>query len=326
MSGDCFVVTADFVNLDLGGFTIESMSMTGYAITDLGTAHEGTVVRNGRIRRFTQALDLAESTLAVAADLTLEGQSESGGSATLSLGKDCRVERVHLASIDPHIFTFAGILIGDGCIVADNTIDSGSTHIGITQGSGLGSGSIIERNLVSIPFEDGINIGGAVGALIAANTVVAKDLIIQSGAGNLVIGNTVTGPDISAATTGIGTEASTLTTANTVFSCQYGITALNGMNYVSENEIDATGVWGIAETGQGSRFSNNGLFATGNDGMLFVAPHSIADKNSILSNQQTATNCTSAPKSAIRDNQARHIAGSTPFDSCVDLGGNVVLP
>ena len=49
-AGNCIVVGADSVTIDLGGFTITGNG-TGNGITDAGQARKGVVARNGSITR-----------------------------------------------------------------------------------------------------------------------------------------------------------------------------------------------------------------------------------------------------------------------------------
>jgi hypothetical protein len=328
-SDDCFVVAADFVDLNLGGFTIESRFDIGNAVTDLGIAREGVVVRNGTIKGFNQALALAQTTLAVAADLSLEGQgvpqNEVPRSNALELGDDCRVERVQLTPMGGKR-TNGGIVIGERCIVASNTV-TGSTDVLSTPAGdaigGLGSGSVIQGNRVS-SREPGIFFGGSA-MLVDGNNVQAFEGI-RVGPSSLVAGNTVGGENCAF---GIVTMlGSTLTTANAVSTRQDGIDTSDGMNYVSQNSIEnenGTGFGAIGD-GEGSLFFKNTLSNAGFDGILLNAAHSIASNNSIVGNKGNAVLCPVGIVSAVRDNQAKAIGRLPAFDDCVDLGGNVVLP
>src|SRR4051812_38813848 len=60
-TGDCFVIAADFVNLDLDGFTLTGNG-TGAAISQLmptyGVGRRGMVVRNGAVTNFQSGVSL----------------------------------------------------------------------------------------------------------------------------------------------------------------------------------------------------------------------------------------------------------------------------
>ncbi len=61
-NGDCIVVKADFVTIDLDGFLIEGNG-TGGGITDLGAfSNVGVTVRNGTVSNFFNGISLASST------------------------------------------------------------------------------------------------------------------------------------------------------------------------------------------------------------------------------------------------------------------------
>ena len=55
--GDCLVVEANFVTIDLDGFTITGNG-TGRGITDDGVARKGITIRNGTITSFSVGVDL----------------------------------------------------------------------------------------------------------------------------------------------------------------------------------------------------------------------------------------------------------------------------
>ena len=59
-AGNCLVVQADFVTIDLDGFVI-SGNGTGEGITDLNSSHRGITVRNGTITNFSRGIGLSAS-------------------------------------------------------------------------------------------------------------------------------------------------------------------------------------------------------------------------------------------------------------------------
>ncbi len=104
-AGTCLVVQADFVTLDLGGFTLTGGGTLGTSgITDNVLARQGIVVRNGTVTNFADGIFL----------------SQSGGSV---------VERVRAIGNAGN-----GIFIGAGSTVTGNTA-SGNGGNGIIAGA-----------------------------------------------------------------------------------------------------------------------------------------------------------------------------------------------
>src|SRR5262245_63275897 len=56
-SGDCLVVQADFVTIDLNGFVITGNG-TGVGITDVNVERRGVTVRNGTLTGFSNGVGL----------------------------------------------------------------------------------------------------------------------------------------------------------------------------------------------------------------------------------------------------------------------------
>jgi len=60
--GDCIIIDADFVTLDLNGFTLTGLDDgTGVGVWDNKRSHTGIVVRNGAITKFLIGINLNHS-------------------------------------------------------------------------------------------------------------------------------------------------------------------------------------------------------------------------------------------------------------------------
>lgn len=60
--GDCIIINADYVTLDLNGFTLTGLENdTGYGVWDNGTANRGATIKNGTVKGFYQGVDLSTS-------------------------------------------------------------------------------------------------------------------------------------------------------------------------------------------------------------------------------------------------------------------------
>ena len=136
-SGDCLVVAANSVSIDLAGFTI-SGSGSGSGIARVqGTAQEGNSVRNGTITGFNRGVDF-------------------------QFTQRCVIENVHVT----HNTEF-GIISYDGChIVSNNTFANGT-------GIFTDDGSVVINNIVRGNTYDGLVVGG-LGSIAKGNTATVN--------------------------------------------------------------------------------------------------------------------------------------------------------
>ncbi len=156
-TGDCLVIAADFVTIDLGGFTLTGNGTAGEGITDQSAGHVGVVVRNGAVTGFGFGVRIANGSR-----LTIEG----------------------IRAINNNVH---GMSIGMNSIVKGNTV-SGNGSIGIS----ADTGSIVTGNIASGNGDDGIAVesGSTVsGNTSTNNTVYGIDVVCPSN----VIGNTLQG-------------------------------------------------------------------------------------------------------------------------------------
>lgn len=176
-SGDCLVIAADFVNLDLDGFVI-SGNGTGAGISQtlvtIGQGRRGMVVRNGTITGF-----------------------QFGVSLNLSSG--ARVEAMNVTGN-----AFHGLWLGDQAAAVKNTVThNGGTGIVMSQ-RGLAEGNVVSDNAGGITAGSGGNVtrntvghNTGVGIFVTAGGLVSNN-VSRNNTGNgitadcpsLVIGNT----------------------------------------------------------------------------------------------------------------------------------------
>jgi hypothetical protein len=133
--GDCFILAADDITLDLGGFAITGNG-TGSAVRTNGSSR--FTVRNGAIRNFTSGIDLASTVPFVTVDrLFVIGTGADGG---VGIGaNDSSIVRDSVVSNNG-----VGIFVGSRSVITNNTatfngdgynVGLGSTVIGNTAGS-----------------------------------------------------------------------------------------------------------------------------------------------------------------------------------------------
>ncbi len=157
--GDCIVIAADFVTLDLGGFTIRGDG-TGLGITDRQITRRGITIRDGVITNFEIGVSLMASTSSI-------------------------VERVK--AIDNNN---AGFDVGDSSLLIGNIAENNGK-----EGIHGGSFSTISESVARFNQDDGI--ACSPGCTIVNNTVIGSNLN-ASGIGSTVRSNTVTNGNIVA--------------------------------------------------------------------------------------------------------------------------------
>lgn len=156
-AGDCLVVAADYVTIDLGGFTLTGDGASGAGITDNLVGHVGVAVRNGTITDFNFGVRMENSSR-----LTIEG----------------------VRAINNNVH---GLSIGARSIVKDNTLaDNGSI------GASVATGSLVAGNIAFNNGDDGIAVDSA--STVSGNTSTGNvefglDVFCPSN----VIGNTLQG-------------------------------------------------------------------------------------------------------------------------------------
>jgi hypothetical protein len=77
-SGDCLVITADFVTIDLAGFTISGTTNGLLPAGIRGTSLQGIAVRNGSISGFVEQVNLSASNGSIVEGLRVAGLGQVG--------------------------------------------------------------------------------------------------------------------------------------------------------------------------------------------------------------------------------------------------------
>lgn len=180
--GDCLIIKADNVTLDLGGFVL-SGDRTGTGITDKKVDRQRIVVRNGTIRSFGSGISLSFTQ-----DAVVEGVSAHNNNGIGIKAGDSN----HTGSIvigNTASDNSGGIWVGPDSVVSNNIVrfDKGGLAIEV------GKGSIVSNNIASEGF-DGVGIKVGLGSTVSGDTITvigdfATGMIVDSG--STVSGNTV---------------------------------------------------------------------------------------------------------------------------------------
>jgi prepilin-type processing-associated H-X9-DG protein len=86
-NGDCLVITADFVTIDLAGFTISGgTGGTGILATPSSGELRGIAVRNGSISNFGEGVNLAFADGSIVEGLRVSGPPAFGGIGIIAQG------------------------------------------------------------------------------------------------------------------------------------------------------------------------------------------------------------------------------------------------
>ena len=175
-SGDCLVLAADFVSIDLNGFTIFGNG-TGSAIRSDGAVRTGITVRNGTITNFETGIDFGVNGIQVMVErMNLVGNSNIGvGANDLCIVKDSLFYQ-----------NGDGMNVGSRCVVTGNTSNY-NTHNGIV----VNVGSTITGNTADLNGNIGIYVGN--GSTVVNNTALGNtNFGIYATCASNLIGNTAT--------------------------------------------------------------------------------------------------------------------------------------
>jgi hypothetical protein len=227
--GDCLVVAADFVTLDLGGWVIAGTGGTGVGITDQGAPRQGIAVRDGTVTGFdtgvnffqtsralvekVRALDNDEQGIVIGADSIISGNTSFGSiigitarsgstiSGNIAFGGDFGLTAGPSSVITGNdVGGDVGLNADGGSIVSENAFRGGETGISV------GPGSTVNDNTVTGGVSEGIVVGP--GSTIRGNTARAEedggDAGILANCPSNVIGNTATGYENNLVLSGAG--------------------------------------------------------------------------------------------------------------------------
>ncbi len=170
-AGDCIVLAASFVTLDLGGFTITGDG-TGIAVlTDQLANRRGYVVRHGMVAGFRRGVDLSNALDAVIEGIHAENNSEVGIGAG-----------------------FSGIVTGNvvrgsgevGIQALDGSIVRGNVVVGTQKGPlNLGNGIVVTRGTLVSGNTSDFNAGHGIFAGCPANLL--GNTAVQNSDGNIAL-------------------------------------------------------------------------------------------------------------------------------------------
>jgi hypothetical protein len=206
-TGDCLVIAADFVTIDLAGFVLMG-NRSGAGVVDPfpPAAHRGVVVRNGTVTNF---------------------------GVGISLGDGSRVEGVQAISN-----TSVGIFIAGGVVTGNIVMNNGAE--GISAGTaeispGVKKGAVVTGNFANANAISGITADGVVtGNSASGNGLVGGVAGFGAVTGNFANGNTGNGIGINQGSTVTGNVAKANTGDGLKVICPsnlIGNTAtFNGMN------------------------------------------------------------------------------------------------
>ncbi len=187
-SGDCLVINADFVTIDLDGFVIEGNG-TGGGITDLGAfTNVGVTVRNGTVSNFFNGISLAASTAGVVERMTSVGNTNVGIVLVSGIVRD---------SIATGNVNNSGISVGPRSLVTGS--NSTNNDVGIV----TNIGSTIIGNTVGLNIRHGIVMSGN-GTIVNNTSNNNAQLGIHAECPSTVIGNTAVGNGTNLSLVGAG--------------------------------------------------------------------------------------------------------------------------
>jgi hypothetical protein len=176
-TGDCFVIAADFVNLDFDGAIVRGNG-NGAAVSQTlvtGAGRRGIVVRNGFITGFVDGVSLDPSSGVRVENMTVSGNSAVG----LKLGDSAAaVNNTVTGNHD-------GIMLGIRGLATGNNVSNN-----VNQGISAGIGGNVSGNTVGQNGATGIFVGE--GALVSNNVSRSNSTGISALCPSLVIGNTAT--------------------------------------------------------------------------------------------------------------------------------------
>lgn len=170
-TGDCIILAANFVTLDLGGFTISGDGTGTAVLTDQQANRRGYVVRRGMVANFRRGVDLSNALDAVIEGIHAESNSEVGIGAGFSSVVTGNVVRGTGE---------VGIQALDGSIVRNNVV------IGTQKGSlNLGNGIVVTRGTLVSGNTSDYNAGHGIFTGCPANVI--GNTTIQNSDGNIAI-------------------------------------------------------------------------------------------------------------------------------------------
>jgi hypothetical protein len=176
-AGDCLVVAADNVSIDLDGFVLSGNGTGSGVVEQLAVGRKGVTVRNGVITGFLRAVYMGNSHGMAVDSINAHGNMSNA----ITVGDNATVTRNRVTGNNG-----VGILAGFRSLVTGNGVDDNS-------GSGIyaGIGANVTGNTVGHNGATGISVSE--GALVSGNVSRNNSSYgISADCPSLVIGNTST--------------------------------------------------------------------------------------------------------------------------------------
>lgn len=174
--GDCLVVSADFVTIDLAGFAITGKG-TGEGIKGDGTFRRVITIKNGAINNFADGIAFLDGIQILVERMTVVGNSGYG----VTLGGTAIVKDSIISENEVD-----GINVGSRSVITGNTCSE-------NKGSGIvvGNGSTVVGNTAGVNGNNGLVV--LTGSTVANNTTqVNSNFGIYVDCPSNVFGNTAT--------------------------------------------------------------------------------------------------------------------------------------
>lgn len=175
-TGDCFVIAADFVNMDLDGFVVSGNGTGNAFVEQAGPGRRGFSLRNGVVTGFNGGVAMGSSSALVIDRMTFTGNA----GVAISAGSFVTVSNSMVVS------NGGGMQLGSRAVVTSNTVN-GNTFAGISAGIGSSvTGNTVGQNgLSGIALDEG---GLVVNNISRNNTRAGATMLCPATA----VGNTFT--------------------------------------------------------------------------------------------------------------------------------------
>jgi Right handed beta helix region len=218
-TGDCLVIAADNVAIDMKGKTITGNG-TGAGITDAASTHDFAIIANGKIRNFNTGIDLEQSGKSIISNIdsskntgdgififfccnTLNAVTTNGNGG---VGIEMDSEDSSLSNIQANGNAGGGIFNGECCNTLVGSTVNNNGGVGVQMGGGRSFvvGSKIQKNSdIGLEMTDGDN--GVIKSTTSKNSGDGMEL---GGGDNMIVasksnGNGGTGVDLGTNTWGI---------------------------------------------------------------------------------------------------------------------------
>jgi hypothetical protein len=206
-SGDCFVIAADFVNIDLDGFVVSGNGTGAGFLEQLGVARRGFQLRNGVVTGFASGVSMGNSSAMVIDRVQFTNNSVVGvragntstvsNSTVLNNGIGIQLDqRGVVTNCTVNDNTATGVLLGIGGSAVGNAVGRNGFH-----GLSLAEGGLVANTVSRNNANSGVSMDcpGTVVASTVSNNLAFN--VTQPGLGSqcneggtccLVIGHTST--------------------------------------------------------------------------------------------------------------------------------------